>query len=386
MGCNQEMSWTMTAESGRDNHLPPPVQDFQPTTFLERGIAVPFTTPMLVGTRARPGDRAPMELIVPNPSGGKGVYILAWDDIPALCRPTVHDVRLTAIIASTHGVSPMTIRRAARAAAGEGYAGRSAAAAARAAEARDKQSVLTVNFELLLGLVRDVESRSGAVAVATAAADVEKRAKRAIARIAPELGRTPESIATTLEELATLFAGVGVGSTAATARAPSLLARLEKLRADLRRFTIDYPGDQAQEADLVAGAIDLTATCTAAVLGEAHAAAFDTPALIRRWLIEPEPLAQLLARPEWLLDGWDHIAGLWESAPAHLGYANTLPEMCNLIPVIPREIGTWVGHQINIDTELQRHRRKVTMLEDWRTGKNVVDIVRRNEAVLEAAV
>ncbi len=38
---------------------------FLPTTFLERGVAVPFTTPLLAGSRTRPGERNQLELIVP---------------------------------------------------------------------------------------------------------------------------------------------------------------------------------------------------------------------------------------------------------------------------------------------------------------------------------
>ena len=34
------------------------LQPYHPTTFLERGVAVLFTTPMLAGTRARPMERA----------------------------------------------------------------------------------------------------------------------------------------------------------------------------------------------------------------------------------------------------------------------------------------------------------------------------------------
>ncbi|MBU6498939.1 MAG: hypothetical protein KGQ40_10460, partial [Rhodospirillales bacterium] len=61
--------------------LPPAVESFLPSTFLERGVAVPFTTPQLAGARARPGTRVPLELVVPNPSGGRGHYILPWDGL-----------------------------------------------------------------------------------------------------------------------------------------------------------------------------------------------------------------------------------------------------------------------------------------------------------------
>ena len=376
----------MPHDTGADQKLPP-VQDFLPTTFLERGIAIPFTTPILAGTRARPGDRVAMELIVPNPSGARGVYILPWEDIPALCCPTIHDTRLTAMITAAQGVTPMTIRKAAREAAAQGFAGRAAAAAAAVAETIDQQSNLTVNFELLLGLVRHVEQK-GEHAVAPERekpVELERRARRAIARLAPELGRTPESIAAILEQLAALYSSVGIGTTASTARTPTLLQRMGGLRRDLQQFTETHSGDSILEADLVAGALDLTTGCARVIVADAHAAAHDTVGLIRRWILEPEALAQTLARPEWLLDGWDRIVAMWETAPAHLGREATLTEMCNLVPAVPREIGSWVSHQINIDADMQRHRRKVVLQEDWRTGRNVTDFVGRNEALLEHA-
>ena len=368
-------------------HLPPPVNDFLPSTFLERGIAVPFTTPLLAGTRARPGDRVPLELIVPSPSGGRGVYILPWQDISALCRPTLHDARLTATIATVQGVTPSTIRKAARETASLGFAGRAAAAAARAAEAAERTASLTVNFELLLALVRRVEppGECPTPPEQERPVELERRARRAIARIAPEFGRTPESIVATLEQLAALYSCIGLGRTAHTCRIPQLLARLIRLRADLDTYLAHTVGETAQDADLVAGALDLTITCARVIVADASQLSADVNLLIRKWILEPDALAQSLARADWLLDGWDRIAALWEIAHTTDSQEVTLSEMCNLVPSVPREIGSWVSHQLNIETDLQRHRRKVLLMEDWRTGRNVIDLIGRNETLLEHA-
>lgn len=374
-----------SADTEAGQHLPAPIQDFLPTTFLERGIAVPFTTPLLAGARARPGERAAMDLVVPNPSGGRGVYILPWADIGALCRPTLHDARLTAAIATMQGVTPATIRKAARDTAALGFAGRAAATAAQAAEQAERQAALMVNFELLLRVVRQAEAATpGAVPPEQERpAELERRARRAIARIAPEFGRTPESIAVALEELAVLFSAVGLGVATQSARIPVLAARLARLRAGLRAFLDTAPGDGAQEADLIAGAIDLTLNCARVVLADVHGLTADIFTLIRRWIAAPDAIAPVVARPEWLLDGWDRIAALWECAPGQPGIETTLIEMSNLVPAVPREIGTWVAHQVNIDADMQRHRRKVLLQEDWRTGRTPSDIVGRNETLLE---
>ena len=87
-----------------------PVDAFLPTTFLERGVAVPFTTPQLNGARARPGERNPLELVVQNPSGGRGVYILSWDHISSLYTLTLNDRRLIEAVVKLRGVTPDTIR------------------------------------------------------------------------------------------------------------------------------------------------------------------------------------------------------------------------------------------------------------------------------------
>ena len=367
-----------------NQHLPPPVPDFLPTTFLERGIAVPFTTPILAGTRARPGDRVAMELIVPSPSGGRGVYILPWQDISALCRPTLHDVRLTATIAAVQGVTPSTIRKAARETAALGFAGRAAAAAAAAAEAAERTASLTVNFELLLALVRRVEppGESAIPPEQEQPAELERRARRATARIAPEFGRTPESIATTLEQLAELYSCIGIGRTAHSCRVPQLLARLIRLRAELAAYLQRNVGETARDAALVAGALDLTITCARVTVADARNLSKDINVLLRKYILQPDSIAQSVARADWLLDGWDRIAALWDSALATSNQGPILAEMCTLVPAVPREVGAWVGHKLSIETDVQRHRRKVVLMEDWRTGRNVVDMIGRNESLV----
>ena len=61
-----------------------------PPSFAERGASVPFTTPIIVGARVR-GRGESLELVVPNPSGAKGNYILQWKNLPDVFTLTVHD-------------------------------------------------------------------------------------------------------------------------------------------------------------------------------------------------------------------------------------------------------------------------------------------------------
>src|SRR5262249_52951665 len=135
------------------------VESFLPATFLERGVAVPFTTPQLSGARARPGERQSLELIIPNLSGGRGVYIVALTQIMDFCPLTINDRRLADAVANLRGVTPETIRHVARDVAGEGLAGLGAVAAAARAQQDDEVARLRTNFDLLINLVRQTEPR-----------------------------------------------------------------------------------------------------------------------------------------------------------------------------------------------------------------------------------
>jgi hypothetical protein len=357
-----------------------PVDAFLPTTFLERGVAVPFTTPQLNGARARPGERNPLELVVQNPSGGRGVYILSWDHISSLYTLTLNDRRLIEAVVKLRGVTPDTIRDTAREVASEGLAGRGAVTAAKKARDSDDLERLQANFDLLLELVRQTE-RKGECTLPPEQApplELEQRGKRAVARMAPKLGCTVDAIATALEQLAALFRGVGVRQPARVARA---IGSLIRVRREIIKYADSNPEENANEAILVANAADLTIMLAKSTLADAQATTGNIAALLRNWARDPGEIARLLARPDWLLDGWDRIGALWDTTP---DTADTLVEMAALVPVVPREADHWLSYRLGNAVDLPRYRSKVVQqLEDWRTGVTVSDLVSRNEALLE---
>src|SRR4051794_14613092 len=103
---------------------------YHPTTFLERGVLVPFTTPTLAAARARTSERSGLELIVANPAGGRGFYVMPWSGVQDFCRPTLHDRQIQERAAALSCVTPGSIRQICRDVAGEGDAGRGAPPAA----------------------------------------------------------------------------------------------------------------------------------------------------------------------------------------------------------------------------------------------------------------
>ncbi len=372
----------------QDGRLPKPIMGYFPSTFLERGVAVPFTTPMLAGTRVRPGERAPLELLVPNPAGGRGVYILAWTEIDTICRPTLHDLRLVSLVAGQKAITPAGIRAAMMEVAAEGLAGRDARQAAERAAAEQSRAATRTNFDLLLALIRQMEppgSQSLPPEQETAMG-LEARARAATARVAPKLGLLPPAVAALLEQLASLYVPVGIGSGVASARLPVLCGAMTRMRREAAEWWQRHGEDGGTEAGLLAMVCDLAVACTESTLEEARGLTGDLPGLIQRWRSGGDELARLLARSEWLADGWDRIVPMWEHAKTLPERAGILGEIVVMLPVIPKEASDWLRVGLDMQSELTRHRRKIPLMEDWRTGVTLHDLIARNEQLVAASL
>ena len=357
-------------------------QAYQPTTFLERGVAVPFTTPALLGARARPAARGGLEILVPNPAaGGPGVYVLSWAGIGELCRPTVHDILLGQRIAASRGLTPAAVRAAARDIAAQGMAGRDAVAAAQAAVETDQQDLLGTNFHLLLALIGQIDPAelAGLGEDRTRSADLELRARQALARIGPKLGRVAAGIPATLDEIARGFAGIGSPAQTPPPRIIRLLASLGRLRADMAAWSTERKDASATQADMIAIVADVTLGCAERTVADAHAITDDMARMLRCWADSSASLAARIGRPDWLLDGWEKICLIWRCAEADVARQAALAEMTILLPVLPREVSAWMGKPIDVDT-VWRFRADIAGRGDWRTGGSL-DQVARNEAL-----
>ena len=353
---------------------------YQPATFLDRGVSVPFTTPFLLGARIRPTDsRAGLEVVISNPSGGRGFYIVPWAALPEVCTPTVHDRRLWQRLSDQTAITPSLVRETARIVAAEGLAGREAAAAAAQARTDDGAARMRANFLLLLDLIHRTETPAEArtPAHADTPTQIEHRAKRAIARIAPRLGVGPDIVAAWLEALAGAFCGVGAPGDTTASRTRGLKARIGTMIEEVELWVARSPDPAEQHgAALVADAARLTLNCARAAFKDLDGLLSDTPTLLRAWREDPNGLARRAGRPDWLLDGWEIICELWRDAPAE-AREGALWEMAMLAPVMPREVEDWLGIEEDWDRPT-RLRRIVRGNEDWRSGR-MLDIVARNE-------
>ena len=353
---------------------------FEPATFLDRGVNIPFTSPLLFGARARPkGDGSGLEVIIANPSGGDGVYIFPWIAIPQICTPTLHDRRLWQLLRNETSLTPRSVQDAAETAAIEGLAGRGAAAAKQEArlvrEARRKR----INFALLLDLIKRTEGPNSQSPPPELddPRQLMVRSQRAVARSAAQLCTTTEAVAAALEELSKAFDGFGLPQDNQAAPARHLLAELGKTTQSVASWREDCPDDTTSATtNLVLHSLELTLACAAQAVEEFDALIGDTMAALNAWQNDSQDVSQRLTRIDWLLDGWDTIIGIWKATPIQ-ERSNAIMEMALLAPILPKEVSGWNG----IDTDLSKERRTVRIVqqfEDWRSGR-VVDMIARNE-------
>jgi hypothetical protein len=362
------------------NSSAPPVQDHHPATFRNRGAAVPFTTPLLVGARVRESKRAGVELVVPNPSGGRGVYIVQWPGVRALCTPSVHDSVLFHGIGQLKQIDPAAVRGVALDVASSGYAGRDAMDAAASARGRDHVNRLLTDFLVVAGLVEQVEPTGWQMTrIAERTPDFDRRADLALRRIAPSLGCPAGHLLNGLAALGTAFTPVGAAANDQTARIPRMIARLKETSAGLSRWLatdpsadIDGLGRAATEAmDAAAGHAD-------AVLAGVRTALADPLALLRRWVIQPEDPLDLAARCDWVVDGWERICLLWKIANSMASRRAALLEMAQLLPVLPREINHWIDKAV-AQVAMDGGCRVVNSNDAWRSGGAAFALIQRNE-------
>lgn len=307
-------------------------RNWQPATFRERGVAVPFTTPLLAGARLRMAERR-HDVVVPHPGGVRGVYIFALASLGEFCAPTLHDRLLAERLASLWPLSPAGIRRVAREVGQSGAAGRAAAKAASAGLAAE--AAARSRFEqMLLNAVLGEDVGNSAPAQRTA---------EAVRNLAGRTGRDAEALLADIGRLSLALADSGldwVGSDGRTVqgRCGRLLGSLEAMRTGLSRAS-DEGGTAlgAVMGDVVAALLRAAST----VLGGAQRLLGDPAALLITWAAGAEQGVARLHRADWLLDGWEALCLLWQVAETGDQRAWTTTEIGALLPPVPPEADAW---------------------------------------------
>lgn len=359
-------------------HLSPKL--YEPATFAERGLHVPFTTPVLLGARARPRqEREGLEILIPNPSGGEGVYIVPWTAIPEICAPTLYDRRLWYLLRDETVLTPSIMREAAETVASEGHAGRAAIIAVHEARQGREDRTKRINFGLLLSLIKQMEGAAagGPAPELDDPRQLALRGQRAVMVTAQRLRMTTEAVAAALEELARAFNGFGMPQDNSLAPSRQLILELQSLASSIETWRSDLAAHEAfGSAGLVEQSLRLTLECAVKAAEQFDGLMGDTYRAIHAWRQDRQAILHELTQLDWLLDGWETILGIWNAA-ALSDKGAAMVEMAVLAPILPKEVIGWLGFAPDMAQE-RRKVRIVSQFEDWRSGR-AIHMIARNE-------
>jgi hypothetical protein len=358
---------------------------YRPATFLERGVAVPFTTPVLCSARVRPTSKNRLEFIVSNPSGGPGFYVMGWAGIAQLGQISIHDRMLHEAMAGQAAVSPRTLRDAAQSVALRGAAGRPAAKAAQAMAKKDAEDALIANFLLTMRLfdqggLRNIDWR----VLNPSDPHIKARMKSLIVQLEPIVGASSEELLRWVEEVSTMIAPVGFPSRDYRSRHLAAYETVAQLRDEMFAFGNRDGGDAAFCANFVAEVATLTIETCDAVFKTCWAEVGDVIKLVRGWAQSRERIIEMFTRPDWLLDGWTTIGALWEGTRERSVEEQraAVIEIERMVPAMPKEVNQWLsagGPTSDHVGRLWGQRRWVRAHEDWRSGTQALNMTARNE-------
>jgi len=264
-------------------------------TLAERGVYLPFTTPMLAGARLRRGAGGAPEILLPHPTIREGSFVLPWAAVTGEGRVHYADQLLVAELEG-QPLDPGSVRAAALRIAEQGVHGRAARRAARE-------------------LSESVGRRARALAALM-------EARR------PGAGRFAE-----------LLLPCGVPGWPGGTLAPQQ-ARLVRLATQLAAHSQAASDPLERECAIAVARAATLAASTAYQLVQAGEALGADPGVLLH--ASPEALAAAAARPAWAMDGFGLLAALWERAgdadrPVALRLA------VHLVPPVAAEMEPWPG-------------------------------------------
>lgn len=327
----------------------------------------------------RDSGRRGKELLTHNPSGGRGLYVIPLGSAREQFRPTVHDVVLMNRLEESGRVSPSVVRDVTWAVAREGFAGPLAQAAAEAIAESDRSSRLLTEYQMMGALIDRVEPGSECSTTIALHADLLRRGRGVLIRLARTFGRNASDLGNALSVLAETFAPVGVVHTEPSARVIRLLYRLERTRDDMvEAMTSGQCGSGTELAASIVAAASVVIPCAHAAIDAAQALSSDPLLLLSRWFSRHQDVEAVASRAEWFLDGWEQISLLWQSSFDNKARLGALLEMAQIIPSLPHEAIDW-SPTILPTSALTPNVRVASRNDDWRSGSSAIALIDRNE-------
>ena len=342
-----------------------------PETFEQRGVYVPFTTPILAYARLRRPIGGSLEVLIPGLAGGSETYIIPYKVLPDVLNLLVHDRALHEELLNLRKISPGRVRQSANLIAMTGLGGPALAKRAK----QDKQSELELPTLILFSLIRNAISQLAASHPGVAELDGRKiatpeglnLARDALSGDGQTIGESGNKIYARLERWANALAPLGLSDGSIKGPLMILLTTLEDLTVELSKWLIQEPPDTAEMAQRT-----VTAARAAAQRARDHLNAIaeleqDMAEPLRSFDESENKITQHIERISLMLDGWQRVIDLWEMGRDgdRFFQRDTLEGFAQYLPILPVEA---VGENVELWENLRESQNR------WsRTSEHSID-------------
>ena len=342
-----------------------------PETFEQRGVYVPFTTPILAYARLRRPIGGSLEVLIPGLAGGSETYIIPYKVLPDVLNLLVHDRALHEELLNLRKISPGRVRQSANLVAMTGLGGPALAKRAK----QDRQSEQELPTLILFSLIRNAISQLAPSHPGVANLDGRQiatpeglnLAREALGGYGQTIGESGNKIYARLERWANVLAPLGMSDGSIKGPLLILLTTLEDLTVELSKWLIQEPPDTAEMAQRT-----VTAARAAAQRARDHLNAI---AEMEKAMAEPlrsfdeteNKITLHIERISLMLDGWQRVIDLWEMGRDgdRFFQRDTLEGFAHYLPILPLEA---VGENVELWENLRESQNR------WgRTSEHGID-------------
>lgn len=342
-----------------------------PETFEQRGVYVPFTTPILAYARLRRPIGGSLEVLIPGLAGGSETYIIPYKVLPDVLNLLVHDRALHEELLNLRKITPGRVRQSANLVAMTGLGGPALAKRAK----QDRQSEQELPTLILFSLIRNAISQLASSHPGVTELDGRKiatpeglnLAREALGGYGQTIGESGNKIYARLERWANALAPLGMSDGSIKGPLLILLTTLEDLTVELSKWLIQEPPDTAEMAQRT-----VTAARAAAQRARDHLNAI---AELEKSMAEPlrsfdeteNKITLHIERISLMLDGWQRVIDLWEMGRDgdRFFQRDTLEGFAQYLPILPLEA---VGENVELWENLRESQNR------WgRTSEHGID-------------
>jgi hypothetical protein len=350
--------------------------------WIERGIAVFFTTPALTQARMRRDDASKRcEFVLPSLSGGKGYYVMPWKSIMASITTTLHDRVLFEQIQKNDVDDPIKMRHVTLEVAAKGLAGPRAARKAQEILDSEKHYQLLTTFLLVLQLLKLADlPPNELIAQGIATANAQKRLKAALKDVAVRLNVPQDDLYVRIEALSLLIAPIGLPHAPEPGRLRLLSDDLLQFSGNVRGWTHRMPEEIAHLGEFEAGIADLTNRITTKTMQKVFQQTEALAAMLNAWEKHFNLIRHEVRQLAWMLDGWDYLISVFQDAAGKTEREReaVIADNFSLLPIPPKDQLEIISDQ-QMSTLSVVQKRWVRANEDWRSGLLDYEQVQRNE-------